>query len=69
VPDVDQDVLRRLTSTLLGAGAGAADEQRADAMSIDIAHNPARRTVKVIAVGTPSDVAALLKLVHACLEV
>jgi len=66
VADVDQDLLRRLTSTLLGAGGGSS-EQRADAMSIDIAHNPVRRTVKVIAVGTPLDVAALLKIVDACL--
>jgi excisionase family DNA binding protein len=66
VADVDQDLLRRLTSTLVGAGGGSS-EQRDDAMSIDIAHNPVRRTVKVIAVGTPLDVAALLKIVDACL--
>ena len=66
VPNVDQELLRRLTSTMLGA-AGS-NEQHAQAISIDIAHDPVRRTAKVIAVGTLSDVAGLLKLVDACLE-
>jgi excisionase family DNA binding protein len=66
VPNVGQGLLRRLTSTMLGA-AGS-NEQHPQAISVDIAHDPVRRTVKVIAVGTPSDVADLLKLVDACLE-
>ncbi|GLQ57647.1 helix-turn-helix domain-containing protein [Devosia nitrariae] len=66
VPDVDGDLLRRITSTTLGAGAG--NEQPGSAISIDVAHDPVRRAVKVVAVGTPSDVAALLTLVNACLE-
>lgn len=67
VPDVDEDLLRRITSTVLGAGGG--NEQNRSAISIDVAHDPVRRTVKVVAVGTPSDVAALLTLVDTCLEV
>lgn len=66
VVDVDEDLLRRLTSTILGARGG--NEQSGAAISIDVAHDPVRRTVKVIAIGTPPDVAALLTLVDACLE-
>lgn len=72
VPDVDEELRRRLTSTMLAAGSagvqGGDHEPRAHAMSVDVAHDPVRRTVKVIAVGSPSDVAMLLKLVDACLE-
>lgn len=66
IADVDQDLLRCLTSTMLGAGA--AKEQHAKDLSIDVAHDPVRRTVKIIAIGSPSDVGALLPLVDACLE-
>ncbi|MCX8996499.1 helix-turn-helix domain-containing protein [Rhizobiaceae bacterium BDR2-2] len=66
VPNVDQELLRRLTSIMLGAAGSS--EQRPQAISVDIAHDPIRRAVKVIAVGTPSDVSGLLKLVDACLE-
>lgn len=71
VPDVDENLRRRITSTMLAAGSGgsgADPEPRAHALSIDVAHDPVRRTIKVIAIGTPSDVATLLKLVDACLE-
>jgi excisionase family DNA binding protein len=69
VADVDEALRQRITSTMLGAASagGGSSEQRAHAMSVDVAHDPVRRTVKVIAVGTPSDVAMLLKLVDACL--
>jgi excisionase family DNA binding protein len=66
VPDVDQHLLQRLTSTLVGARGGS--EPHAHAMSVDIAHDPIRRSVKVIAVGTPSDVATILSLVDVCLK-
>ncbi|RDV05567.1 DNA-binding protein [Undibacter mobilis] len=66
VPDVDQELLRRLTSVVLGAATSS--EQHPDALSIDIAHDPIRRAVKVIVVGTPSDVSGLLRLVDACVE-
>lgn len=73
VADVDEELRRRLTSTMLAAGtSGGAtadrESSRAHALSVDVAHDPVRRTVKVIAVGTPSDVATLLRLVDACLE-
>lgn len=65
IPDVDQERLRRLTAMMLGA---AGSSQHSRSMSVDIAHDPIRHAVKVIAVGTPSDVSGLLGLVDACLE-
>jgi excisionase family DNA binding protein len=66
VADVHDDLRRRLTSTMLAAGGGRGEEQ-AGALSIDVAHDPVRRTLKVIAVGPPADIATLLRLVDACL--
>lgn len=66
IEDVDQELLRRLSSVLLGARQSA--EPGAEPMSIDVAHDPIRRTAKVIATGAPGDLAAVLKLVDACLE-
>jgi excisionase family DNA binding protein len=65
VAGVDDALLRRLTSVLLGARIG--NERAAQAMTIDIAHDPGRVAAKVIAVGIPADVAQLLTLVDACL--
>ena len=66
IADVDQELLRRLSSVLLGARQGA--EPEAEPMSIDVAHDPIRRAAKVIATGDPGDLAMVLKLVDACLE-
>lgn len=66
VPDVDELLLRRMTTTLMGAAAGPA--QRDNPLSVNLAHDPVHRTLKVIAVGTPSDVAGLLGLIESCLE-
>lgn len=66
VPNVNQELLRRLTSIMLGAAGSS--ERHPQAISVDIAHDPIQRAAKVIAVGTPSDVSGLLKLVDACLE-
>lgn len=63
--DVDANQLQRLTAILLGARQGADHAQH---LSIDVAHDPIRRSVKVIAVGSPGDLAMVLKLVDACLE-
>lgn len=66
IPDVDPELLRRLTSMLLGAGG--ASSQRDDDLSLDIAHDPLRRSVKVIAVGAPRHVAAILEIAAASVE-
>jgi len=66
IGDVDQAMLQRLSAILLGARQGA--DPGAEPMSIDLAHDPVRRSIKVIAVGSPGDLAMILKLVDACLE-
>nr|WP_295891170.1 helix-turn-helix domain-containing protein [uncultured Devosia sp.] len=66
IEDVDQELLRRVSSTL--AGARRDPETQGEALSVDIAHDPIRRTIKVIAIGAPGDLAMVLKLVDACLE-
>lgn len=68
IDDVDQLLLQRLHGVLLGAGNGKSTTVQGEPMSVDIAHDPIRRSVKVIAVGAPGDVAMLLKLVDTCLE-
>lgn len=56
----DDEAVRRL-SALIGAahlGGGA------EPLRIDLAHDPARQSLKVVTVGAPGDVAALLKLIE-----
>jgi excisionase family DNA binding protein len=65
IEDVDAVLLQRLSAVLLGARQGADMSAR---LSIDIAHDPVRRSVKVIAIGSAGDVAMILKLADACLE-
>ncbi len=66
IEDVNGLLLRRLTAVLLGAAQGK--DPSAAPMSVDIAHDSARGSAKVIVVGSPDDAAMLLKLVSACLE-
>lgn len=66
IPDVDAELLRRLTAMLMGT-AGS-ESERSEALSLDLVHDPIRRTVKVIAVGAPRDVAAILDIAVACVE-
>jgi excisionase family DNA binding protein len=65
IEDVDAVLLQRLSAILLGARQGADMSAR---LSIDIAHDPIRRSVKVIAIGSVGDVAMVLKLADACVE-
>jgi len=65
VADVDIGEVQRLSSVLLGA-SNSRDSQ-AEAISLDIAHDPVRRSVKIVLVAAPDDAAVLLKLVDACL--
>lgn len=65
VEDVDAALLQRLTAILLGAGQGS---DPANELSVNVAHDPIRRSAKLIAVGSPGDLAMVLKLVDACLE-
>lgn len=65
IDDVDAVLLQRLSAILLGARQGADMSGR---LSIDIAHDPIRRSVKVIVIGSAGDVAMVLKLADACVE-
>lgn len=66
VPDVDERLLQRMTAAMMGAAAGPG--VRENPVSVNLAHDPVHRTLKVIAVGAPVDVAGLLGLVDDCLE-
>lgn len=65
VQNVDSLLLQRLTAVLLGASQGK--NPSTTPMSVDIAHDSAHGSAKVIIVGSPDDAAMLLKLVSACL--
>lgn len=62
---VDAALMQRLSALLLGSAQGgvAADPP----ISLDLAHDPARRSLKVIIQASPADAAALLRLIDACL--
>ena len=66
IEDVDHVLLQRLTAVLLGAGKRT--EQSGESVSVEIAHDPVRRSVKVIAFGSPRELSTLLALVDTCLE-
>ncbi len=65
VEQVDETLVHRLSTVLLASIN--TPEAREDAVSVNIAHDPARRSVKVILVAAPADAAALLRLVDACI--
>ena len=66
VEDIDGPLLQRLTAVLLGASQGK--ERSSTPTSVDITHDSARASAKVIIVGPPEDAAILLNLVSACLQ-
>ena len=66
IEDVDLALVERLSAHLLGATQG---RQPSDSpISLDIAHDPLRRSAKVIIHASPADTATLLGFVDACLE-
>jgi excisionase family DNA binding protein len=62
VADVDRQTAGQIANYLTAARMGA--EKAADPMSVEVVHDPARRQLKVLIVGSPADVAAVLKLVE-----
>lgn len=62
---VDDEGVRRLSALVgaahLGGGHG-------ESLRVDLAHDPVRRSLKVVTIGSPGDVAALLKLIDIWLE-
>lgn len=66
VPDISPERAQQLARLTTSARVGA--EPQAEPMSIDVAHDPARRSVKVVLVGSPGDVAAMLRVLSVWLE-
>lgn len=66
IQDVEADLAQRLamqfTNARMGTGA------RPDPMNVSVAYDPARRHLKVVLMGSPSDSAAMLQLIQAWLE-
>jgi excisionase family DNA binding protein len=62
VADVDRQTAGQIANYLTAARMGT--EQAAEPMSVEVVHDPARRQLKVLMVGSPADVAAMLKLVE-----
>jgi excisionase family DNA binding protein len=65
ITGVDETLLHRVSTVLL-ASINTPDA-RDDAISVSIAHDPLCRSAKVILVAAPADMAALLRLVDACI--
>lgn len=65
ITEVDEALVHRLSTVLLASIN--TPETREEAISVSIAHDRARRSVKVIIVAAPADAAALLRLVDACI--
>jgi len=66
IEDVDEALLQRVSAVLVGASKG--NRSPGVSTSVDIAHDPALRVLKVIIIASPADTATLLKLVDACLD-
>jgi excisionase family DNA binding protein len=64
--EVEPEHARKLGSYLTGARMGR--EAMPDPMSINVMHDPMRRSVKVVLVGSLDDVAATLRLINAIVE-
>jgi excisionase family DNA binding protein len=66
IPDVTPERAQRIATLFTSARIGA--EAQAEPMSLDVAHDPALRAVKVVMVGSPADVATMLQILQAWLE-
>lgn len=62
---VDDEGIRRLSALVGAAHLGGGHGER---LRVDLAHDPGRRSLKVVTIGSPGDVAALLKLIDIWLE-
>ena len=56
-PAMAQHLARALPAMRMG------QEAPAEPMSLDVVHDPARRQVKIVIVGSPADVSAMLRMV------
>lgn len=64
--DVDAVTADRLQTTVLAAVGGR--QGRSPSLSVNVAYDQTNRAMKVVAFGSPSDCAAVLSLVAACME-
>ncbi|HET6971379.1 MAG TPA: helix-turn-helix domain-containing protein [Phenylobacterium sp.] len=64
--DIEPALAQHLARALPAMRVG--QETPAEPMSIDVAHDPARRQVKVVIVGSPADVSAMLRMVQVLTE-
>ena len=66
IPDVSPERAQQIARTLSATRMGA--ETPADQMSLNVAHDPLTKQVKVVLVGAPLDVAAMLRVVDVLME-
>jgi excisionase family DNA binding protein len=66
IPGVDPDVAQRMARQLPSLRMG--QDAHPDPMNIDLAYDTARRHLKVVVVGAPLDVAAVLKVLQVLLD-
>lgn len=66
VTHADAHLHQRLSAILLGAAQGK--EPADTALTVNIAHDPALETVKVVLIGRLEDTAMCLKLIGSCVE-
>jgi excisionase family DNA binding protein len=64
--DVNAERAQHLARVLPSLRMGR--EQQADAMNLDLAYDPARRSLKVVIVGSPADTAGVLQVLQAILD-
>jgi hypothetical protein len=61
IPDVDAETAQKLARVLPSLRMGR--DTPTDPMSLDIAHDPARQSLKIVIVGSPADTSAILSLI------
>lgn len=66
VPDISPARAQHLARLVTSARTGA--DAQPEPMRIDVAHDPDLRQVKVIVVGSPADVASMLRMIGLWLE-
>jgi excisionase family DNA binding protein len=66
LPGVTPEAAQRIARTL--TAARASQTAHADAMSLEVVHDPTRRHLKVLIVGSPGDTAAMLKMIDVLAE-
>ncbi len=66
LPDIDPEAAKRLARVLPSLRTGR--ETPADPMSLDIAYDEARNSLKIVIVGSPADTSAILLMIKTLTE-